>query len=104
MNILITGGAGYLGSIMVPALLAKGYSVTVLDNLMFRQTSLLSCCADENFNFVRGDARNKEIVKRSEKVRERVDGNEKRVDGNENKIRRGNKGISVFIRNPKSGN
>ena len=43
-KILITGGAGYLGSIMVPTMLEKGYEVTVFDNLMFQQNTLLECC------------------------------------------------------------
>ena len=56
-NILVTGGAGYLGSILVPALLAQGHRVTVLDNFMFRQTSLHHVCNDPNFNVVKGDIR-----------------------------------------------
>ena len=45
MNILITGGAGYIGSVLTPALLAAGYEVTVLDSLLYSQNSLLECCA-----------------------------------------------------------
>ena len=61
-NILVTGGAGYLGSVLVPELLWHGHSVTVLDNLMYRQTSLLDCCYDKNFLFVRGDCRRLDLL------------------------------------------
>lgn len=54
-KILVTGGAGYLGSIMVPTLLRDGYQVTVIDSLSFGQISLLECCANPYFNFVKGD-------------------------------------------------
>ncbi len=63
MKILITGGAGYLGSIIVPTLLAQGHEVTVLDNFYFGQNSLLDCCHYDTFNVVRGDAREESIVK-----------------------------------------
>ncbi len=56
-NILVTGGAGYLGSIMVPDLLAAGHKVTVLDNFMFKQTSLNHCAYHPNFTVVKGDIR-----------------------------------------------
>jgi nucleoside-diphosphate-sugar epimerase len=62
-NILVTGGAGYLGSIMVPALLAQGHKVTVLDNFMFKQNPLAHCAADPNFDVVKGDARDENILK-----------------------------------------
>lgn len=42
-KVLITGGAGYIGSVLTPILLEKGYEVCVIDNLMFDQISLLSC-------------------------------------------------------------
>ena len=61
-KILVTGGAGYIGSVLVPALLEAGNAVTVLDNFMFGQTSLLECCADENFDVVRGDCRDERVV------------------------------------------
>jgi len=63
LNILITGGAGYLGSVMVPELLKLGHKVTVLDTFMFGQNSLAEVCHLENFNVVRGDARDKTILK-----------------------------------------
>ena len=62
MNILVTGGAGYLGSIMVPKLLTEGYKVTVLDNFMYNQTSLLDCCYDDDLTIVRGDTRDKKVL------------------------------------------
>lgn len=64
VKILVTGGAGYIGSILVPALLEKGYEVTVLDNFMYAQTSLLDCCAHSRFSVVRGDCRDKETLRR----------------------------------------
>ena len=54
-KILITGGAGYIGSILVPVILEKGYEVTVVDNLMHSQNSLLECCANSKFDFIKGD-------------------------------------------------
>lgn len=56
-DILVTGGAGYLGSTLVPALLQAGHRVTVLDNFLFRQTSLNHVCHDPNFQVVKGDIR-----------------------------------------------
>jgi len=61
-NILITGGAGYLGSILTEHLLNKGYHVIVLDNLMYGEQSLFHLCANPNFDFVFGDARNEQLV------------------------------------------
>ncbi len=63
MKILITGGAGYIGSVLTPILLAKGYEVTVIDNFMFRQNSLADCCQYETFNVVRGDCRDENTMK-----------------------------------------
>jgi nucleoside-diphosphate-sugar epimerase len=56
-NVLVTGGAGYLGSTLVPDLLDAGHKVTVLDNFMFRQTSLNHVCHHPNFSVVKGDIR-----------------------------------------------
>ena len=63
MNILITGGAGYIGSILTPRLLALGHRVTVVDNFMYRQTSLLDCCSQPGLAIVRGDVRNADLLK-----------------------------------------
>lgn len=54
-KILITGGAGYIGSTLVPQLLNNGYKVSVLDSLIFNQSTLLECCSNKNFNFIQGD-------------------------------------------------
>ena len=64
MRILITGGAGYLGSVMTPALLGRGHEVTVVDNFMFRQSSLADCCQYESFQIVRGDCRDETLMKK----------------------------------------
>ncbi len=64
MRILVTGGAGYIGSVLVPELLASGHEVTVLDSFLFRQNSLLDCCHSGHFRVVRGDCRDRELVKR----------------------------------------
>jgi nucleoside-diphosphate-sugar epimerase len=64
MKILITGGAGYIGSLLTPALLAEGHQVTVVDNFYFKQASLLDCCQYGRFEIVRGDCRDEELMKR----------------------------------------
>jgi len=56
-HILVTGGAGYLGSTLVPALLEAGHRVTVLDNFMYRQNSLAHVCHHPGFHIIRGDIR-----------------------------------------------
>jgi nucleoside-diphosphate-sugar epimerase len=61
-NILVTGGAGYLGSTMVPDLLNAGHKVTVVDNFMFKQNSLNHVCHNPNFNVFKGDIRVESIV------------------------------------------
>jgi nucleoside-diphosphate-sugar epimerase len=62
-NILVTGGAGYLGSVLVPELLKQGHSVTILDSFIFGQNSLVECCANDNFNVIKGDAREEDVLK-----------------------------------------
>ncbi len=61
-NLLVTGGAGYLGSVLVRQLLKLGHKVTVLDNFMFGPNSLLDCCHYDSFEVVRGDARDKTLL------------------------------------------
>lgn len=62
-DILVTGGAGYLGSVMVPVLLENGHNVTVLDSMIYKQTSLLDCCKYDSFQIINGDCRDEEILK-----------------------------------------
>jgi nucleoside-diphosphate-sugar epimerase len=61
-NILVTGGAGYLGSTMVPDLLAAGHKVTVLDSFFFKQASLNHACHHPNFSVVKGDIRVEKVI------------------------------------------
>lgn len=65
--ILITGGAGYIGSRLVPELLKQGYGVKVLDNFMYGQNSLLDCCDKENFEIIRGDCRDEKVIEKAMK-------------------------------------
>src|ERR1019366_4688202 len=69
MKILITGGAGYLGSVLTPSLLALGHKVTVVDNFLFRQNSLADCCHQATFQVVRGDCRDEALMKRRSEER-----------------------------------
>jgi len=69
-NILVTGGAGYLGSIMVPELLNEGHKVTVVDNFMFGQTSLNQLCVNQNFQIINEDVRSKDKM---EKIYQKFD-------------------------------
>lgn len=64
MKILITGAAGYIGSILVPELLRQGYEVIAIDNFMYSQTSLLECCSNRKFDIIRGDVRDKNLISR----------------------------------------
>ncbi|MBO62880.1 MAG: hypothetical protein CMG33_05075, partial [Candidatus Marinimicrobia bacterium] len=61
-NILVTGGAGYLGSILIPELLRTGNRVTVLDNFIYKQNSLAHVCSNSNFQIIRGDVRLKNTL------------------------------------------
>lgn len=62
MKILVTGGAGYIGSILVPQLLQKGNEVVVVDNFMYKQTPLLDCCHDDKLTIINGDARDRNLI------------------------------------------
>ena len=62
-KVLVTGGGGYLGSVLVPSLLEKGFEVTVLENFLFGQNSLLDCCRFDSFKIIRGDCRDERTLK-----------------------------------------
>lgn len=61
-KILVTGGAGYIGSTLVPELLKKGHEVTVIDNFSHNQPSLMDCCHYKTFQVVRGDVRDRNLM------------------------------------------
>ena len=63
-NILVTGGAGYIGSTLVPDLLSKKHTVTVIDNFMYDQTSLATSIRDRNFEIIFGDVRDESLMKK----------------------------------------
>jgi len=62
-KVLITGGAGYIGSVLTKYLLDRAFDVTVIDNLMYHQTGLFGVCNYPNFNFIYGDARDSNLLK-----------------------------------------
>ena len=63
IKILITGGAGYIGSVLIPKLLNDGYYVICVDNLMYEPTSLMMQTTHKNFKLIIGDARDLELMK-----------------------------------------
>ena len=64
LRVLVTGGAGYIGSILCEHLLDAGFQVTAIDNLMYGQHSLFHLCANPRFEFVHGDVRNEGLMRR----------------------------------------
>ncbi len=63
MKILVTGGAGYIGSMLVPELISLDHEVTVIDNFMFKQSSLNQVCSSEKFKIINGDIRDSILMK-----------------------------------------
>jgi nucleoside-diphosphate-sugar epimerase len=72
MNILITGGAGYIGSTLTPLLLSAGHNVRVLDHLAHGGESLLGVWSDSGFEFIRGDVRDCTTVRNAVKDQDAV--------------------------------
>ncbi|MFA5059105.1 MAG: NAD(P)-dependent oxidoreductase [Candidatus Omnitrophota bacterium] len=64
MKILVTGAAGYIGSVLTPALLKENHQVIALDNFMYNQPSLLDCCHSDNLTIIRGDTRDKNLMEK----------------------------------------
>jgi len=64
IKVVVTGGAGYIGSVLVPMLLGEGCRVTVLDSFYFNQCTLLDMCMNPDFQIIRGDVRDRELMKK----------------------------------------
>ncbi len=62
MKILVTGAAGYIGSVLVPRLLQEGHAVVALDNFMYHQTPLLDVCYHPKLTIISGDTRNEKLI------------------------------------------
>ena len=61
-KVLVTGGAGYIGSVFIPQLLSNNYKVTVIDNFMYKQNSLLDVCYNPNLEIICDDVRNHKLL------------------------------------------
>jgi len=72
MKLLVTGGAGYIGSVLVPLLLNQGHAVRVVDSLMYGGESLLPLFAHPGFEFVKGDIRDGRLMREAATGREAV--------------------------------
>ena len=68
-NVLITGGAGYIGSKLATKLINLKFNVTILDVLKFSSSSINHLFGRSNFNFVRGDVRNRKLMQKLLKLR-----------------------------------
>lgn len=64
MKVLVTGGAGYIGSVLVPMLLRKFEEVVVIDNFLYSQTSLLDSCFCSHLEVIRGDVRDQDLMRK----------------------------------------
>lgn len=64
MNVLVTGGAGFIGSVLVPTLLNRKFTVTVLDNFLFKQKSIQNFHQNKNLKIINGDVRDKKLIKK----------------------------------------
>jgi len=63
LKVLVTGAGGYIGSVLCPYLLERGYFVTALDNFLYKENSLAMCCLDKNFRLIKSDVRNTDLLK-----------------------------------------
>jgi nucleoside-diphosphate-sugar epimerase len=72
MKVLVTGGAGYIGSILIQNLINEGFFVTVYDSLLYGSSGLLTIISNKNFSFIKGDVRDREslnqVIKRNDLI------------------------------------